>query len=207
MKGPVPSHKPIKNNGRDQGSIGLSRTLAWEESGGWTSQSSDSPWAVRFLVRGNQPALRAMGGDSSSVIPFVVKQSIISRAVKPKPKNWVDTGMTIKSIRELIESHRGPTLEEQSLEGVSDRNGSPVVDQTLRKYVSLIHSEDCNRVESESTDPLILPRGFSWDWGRIPGDGIGEWVCRQRRSAKWRSPSQNVGSWGKTPVHRWNRHG
>ncbi len=207
MKGPVPSHKPIKNNRRDQWSIGLSRTLAWKERGGWISQSSDSPGAVRFLMAGNQAALKAMGGDSSSMIPFVVKLSIIGRAVKQKPKHWVDTGVAIKSIWELIESYRGPTLEEHHLEVVSDRNGSPVVDQTLRNYVSLIHSEDCNRVDPEIGDPLILPRGFSWDWGRIPGDGIGEWVCRQRRSAKWRSPVQNVGSWGRTPVHRWNRHG
>lgn len=206
MKGPVPSQKPIKNNGRDQWSIGLSRTLAWEEIGGWNSQSSDSPRAVSFLLRRNQPALRAMRGDSSSVIPFVVKLSILGRAVKQKPKNWVDAGVTIKSIWELIKSHKGPTLEEQHLEVVSDRNGSPVVDQTLDDYVSLRYSEDCNRVESEIREALILPRGFSWDGGRIIGDGIGEWVCRKRRSAEGRSPAQNVGSWGRTPVQRWNRH-
>jgi len=207
MKGPVPSQEQIKNNGRDQLSIGLSRTLTWKEIAGWTNQSSDSPRAVRFLLRGNQPALRAMRGYSSSLIPFVVKLSIIGRAVKQKPKNWVDAGVAIKSIRELIESHRGPTLEEQHLEVVSDINGSPVVDQTLPDYVSLIHSEDCTRVDPQIRDALILPRAFSWDWDRIPRDGIGEWVCRKRRSAEWRSPAQNVGSWGRTAVHRWNRHG
>ncbi len=207
MKGPVPSQEQIKNNGRDQLSIGLSRTLAWKELRRWTDHSSYSPRAVLCLVRGNQPAWRGMRGYSSSVIPFVVKLSIIGRAVKQKPKNWVDAGVAIKSIRELIESHRGPTLEEQHLEVVSNRNGSPVVDQTLLYYVSLIHSEDCTRVDPEIRDALILPRGFSWDWGRIPGDDIGEWVCLKRRSAEWRSPAQNVGSWGSTPVHRWNRHG
>jgi hypothetical protein len=137
----------------------------------------------------------------------VVKLSIMGRAVKPTPKIWVDAGVAIKSIRELIESHRGPTLEEQHLEAVSDRNGSPVVDQTLSYDASLMPSEDWNRVDPEIRDALILPRGFSWDWGRIPGDSIGQWVCRKRRSAKWRSPRQNVGSWGRTPVQRWNRHG
>lgn len=207
MKGPVPSQEQIKNNRREQLLSGLSRTLAWKKSGGWSDQRSYSRWAVRFLVRGNQPALRAMGGYLSSVIPFVVKLSIIGRAVKQKLKNWVDAGVTIKSIRELIESHRGPTLEEQYLEVVSDRNSFPVMDQTLSDHVRLIHSEDCTRVDSEIRDALILPRGFSWDWGRIPGDGIREWVCRKRRSAEGRSPAQNVGSWGRTPVQRWNRHG
>ncbi len=207
MKGPVPSQAQIKNNPRDQWSIGLSRTLAWKENGGGVAQRSYSPRAVRFLVPGNQAALKAMGGDSSSMIPFVVKLSIIGRAVKQKPKHWVDTRVAIKSIWELIESYRGPTLEEHHLEVVSDRNSFPVMDQTLCDYVSLIHSEDCNRVESEIRDALILPRAFSWNWGRILGDRIWEWVCRKRRSAEWRSPVQNVGSWGRTPVHRWNRHG
>ena len=95
MKGPVPSHEPIKNNGREQLSIDLSRTLAWED----------------------------------------------------------------------------------------------------------------DRVEPEIRDAVILPRSFSWDWGRRLGDGIGQWVCRKGGSAEWRSPVQHFGSWGRTPVQRLNHHG
>lgn len=207
MKGPVPSQEPIKNNGREQLSIALSRLLAWEDSGGWTAQSSHTPLAVRFLVRGNQPALRAMLGDSSRVIGPVFKRSRTDQAVKPKPKFGGDAGVLLNSIAELISSHRGPTRDKKHLEVVSERNSDPVLDQTLLSDISFIHSEDRPRKVREIRDPLMLWRSVSWDWGRIPGDGIIQGVCRQGRSAEWRSPAQNFGSWGRTPVQRWNRHG
>ncbi|MGL5196314.1 MAG: hypothetical protein ACRC8Y_22220 [Chroococcales cyanobacterium] len=188
-------------------SIGPSRTLAGKDIGKWANQSSHTPLAVHFWVRGNQPALRAMLGYSSSVIPSGVQLSIIGRAVKPKPKIWGELGVALKSIRELISSHRGPTRDEKHLEVVSDRNGSPVLDQTLLSDVSFIHSEDGPRGDREITDPFMLWRSVSWDWGRIPGDDIVQGVCRKRRSAEWRSPVQHFGSWGRTPVQRWNRHG
>ncbi|MCT7974595.1 hypothetical protein [Laspinema olomoucense] len=165
-------------------------------------QSSYSFQAVQLLVRGNQPALRAMGGGSSSVIQSVVKLSIRGRAVKQKPKIWVDSGVGSKSIRELIASHRGPTLEEKYLEVLLNRKGSPVGDPTLLGYVSWRYFEDFTSVEAEITDAFILGRWFSSDWGRISGDGIGQGVCRKRRS-----PVQNFCSSGRTPVQRWNRHG
>lgn len=207
MKGPVPTQEPIKNNGREKLSIGPSRTLAEKDIGKWANQSRHTPLAVHFWVRGNQLPLRAMRGDSSWVISSGVQLSIIGRAVKPKPKKWSELGVALKSIRELISSHRGPTVDEKQLEVVSDRNGSAVLDQTLFSDVSFIHSEDGPLGDREITDPLMGWRSVSRDWGRIAGDGIVQGVCRKRRSAQGRSPAPNFGSWGRTPVQRWNRHG
>lgn len=207
MKGPVPSQEQIQNNPREQWSSCLSRTLAGEQRGRWLAQSSYSPRAVPSRGGEKQPAFRAMRGYSSSVISSVLKRSRLGQVFKQKPKIWVEAGVVFKQIQELISNHRGPALEERYLEEVLQRNGFPVLDQTLIDSVSFIHSQECNPVEAENRNTFILPRWVFSDCGKIGGDSIGQGVGCKRRSQCCQSPAQNLGSWGGTPVRRWNRHG